>query len=326
MTFDLTISDDQRQILDAAKIMLGRNYPQSRLRDSNACDSMTPLVEFGAFVLALPDTQDGAGFSVVEEALLHAAFGRHLVSPSSMAAAIGLRIALATGRDDLANAIGTGEIKVCAGTETGAGMLLFEPDGAAQAILRRADGIRLVDLAEADIIPQTAMGHGRPVARATTPAAVSNNAPAGEDLNLIATLLTCAQLLGVATGARDLAVDYAGIREQFGRPIGSFQAIKHHCANMAIGVDMLSAQLDMAAIALRDRREDAAFQIAALVRLAPKIALSNARLGIQIHGGIGFSAEADAQLYIKHAHVLGALAQGKDLLSLPAPLAPLEEN
>ena len=85
-------------------------------------------------------------------------------------------------------------------------------------------------------------------------------------------------------------------------------------------------QLDMAAIALRDDAEDAAFQIAALTRLAPRIALETARLGIQIHGGIGFSAEADAHHYLKQAHLLGLCLGRTDLLALPAPMAPTRKE
>jgi alkylation response protein AidB-like acyl-CoA dehydrogenase len=139
-------------------------------------------------------------------------------------------------------------------------------------------------------------------------------------------LLVSAQLLGVATAARDLAVAYAKVRTQFGRPIGGFQAVKHHCANMAVAVEKLSALLDMAAIAVRDGCDDAAFQTAALARLVPRIALANARLCIQIHGGIGFSAEASPQLYLKHAHLLRHLLTGGRILDHDATLAPIRRE
>ena len=119
---------------------------------------------------------------------------------------------------------------------------------------------------------------------------------------------------------------YAGMRQQFGKPIGAFQAIKHHAADMAIGAEMVSAQLDMAAIALADGRPDALFQIAALRRLAPVAALANARACIQIHGGIGFSAEADAHHFIKHAHLLSRLGAAPSMLDPDAPMAPLHER
>jgi alkylation response protein AidB-like acyl-CoA dehydrogenase len=142
------------------------------------------------------------------------------------------------------------------------------------------------------------------------------------DLVQLADLLVSAQLLGIAKACLDLAVAYARVRHQFGKPIGSFQAIKHHCANMAISAELLSAQLDMAAIALRDGRDDAGFQVAALRLLAPQAALDNARLCIQVHGGIGFSAEAEPHRYLKQAHVLRQLGGGTTMLDHPSPMAP----
>ncbi len=139
---------------------------------------------------------------------------------------------------------------------------------------------------------------------------------------MIADLLVSAQLLGMAEAARDLSVDHAQTRHQFGKPIGAFQAIKHHCADMAVDAEMLSAQLDMAAIAVRDGRDDAAFQAAALRRLAPRVALFNTRTAIQVHGGIGFSAEADIHHYLKQAHVLSRLGGPAPMLDLPAALSP----
>jgi len=325
MSLDLTLSDDLRQILDAAQSMLDTHYPVNRLRDGGHTDALAPLAEFGTFLLSQPEAEGGAGFSVVEEALLHAAFGRHLLSPSVIAMAVATRVARETGRDDLAERIGSGEALVCAGIAATKGTLLVEPNGAAHALVRDAGGLTLCALDGAPRENVTSMGHGRPMARMTTPVSSANDARAGEDTVRTHDLLCAAQLLGVAAGARDLAVDYAQIREQFGRPIGSFQAIKHHCANMTIGVEMVSAQLDMAAIALRDGAEDAAFQVAALARLARRVALDNARLGIQIHGGIGFSAEADAQLYLKQAHLLGNYTTAQTFLSLPSPMAATGE-
>lgn len=321
MTHDLNLTEDQRQVLGAAQNLLRASYPPEHLRDPAATVATAPLAEFGAFALALPEDQGGAGFSVVEEALLHAELGRHLVPPFAIAAPLAVRLAVENGDIGLAAAIVSGEMTVCAGVETTDGLLLFEPKGAACGVIRSPRGVYSHPLAGVELADEVAMGHGRPVARVVGGLA-ANNAPPSDGITEIAALLTSAQLLGVARGARDLAVAYAGMREQFGRPIGSFQAIKHHCANMTLGVEMLSAQLDMASIALRDGWDDAGFQVTALSRLAPQIALRNARLGIQIHGGIGFSAEADAQLYLKQAHLLRAFLPGADLLSLPAPLAP----
>lgn len=322
MSFDLTPGDDLRQITDAAQAMLETHFPVSRLRGGGE-DDLTPLAEFGTWLLAIPEEEGGAGFSVVEEARLHALFGQHLISPGAIAGAVAMRIAMATDQGDLAQAIGESDAKVAAGVARPADILIFDPNSPKYGLIRTAQGLNLASLGDTRTDPQTSMGHGRPVASAALDLTGSNSTRAGRAAEQVHTLLTSAHLLGVATAARDLAVDYAKTREQFGQPIGSFQAIKHHCANMAIGVEMLSAQLDMAALALRNGADDADFQLAALACIAPQIALKNARLGIQIHGGIGFSAEADAQLCLKQAHILRQFLGTPDLMAQAAPMAPL---
>ncbi|WP_238364192.1 acyl-CoA dehydrogenase family protein [Mesobacterium pallidum] len=319
MTLDLTLTEELRQVLDAAQQMLDTHYPVSRLREG-AADPMAPLAEFGTFLLGFPEDAGGAGLGRVEEAQLHSLLGRHLVSPSAVAVSIAARIALGAEDVDLALAIAGGEVAVCAGVTTPDGPLLIDAGGAAHAVLRDGATLSLVPLAGLATEDAPMMGHGRALARVTS--ALPAGPEALPEVALLHDLLVSAQLLGVAEAARDLAVDYARTREQFGRPIGAFQAIKHHGANMALGAEMLSAQLDMAALTLDARAPDAGFQVAALARLAPRIALENARLGIQVHGGIGFSAEADAQLYLKQAHLLRALLGPHDMLSFDAPMAP----
>ncbi len=83
-------------------------------------------------------------------------------------------------------------------------------------------------------------------------------------------LIDAAALAGIAAAVLDMAVAYAGIREQFGRPIGTFQAIKHHCSNMAMAARCARDQTSFAAVALDDERDDAALQVeCALARGGP---------------------------------------------------------
>ncbi|MEC7764890.1 MAG: acyl-CoA dehydrogenase family protein [Pseudomonadota bacterium] len=303
MSFDLTPGDDLRQIIDAAQAMLDSHYPVARLQEGMGGDDLSPLEEFGAFALALPEDAGGAGFTLVEEAHLHVALGRHLVGPAALATAIARRL--------------DAGVTACIGIEGDGPWTLIDPAGADHAVVRVEGGFGLAPIAEPDAAD--ALGAGLPAAKMARAGA---NRPVDADL---ARLLTAAQLLGVATGARDLAVDYAKIREQFGQPIGTFQAIKHHAANMTLGIESVSALLDVAAIALRDGHADAGFQIAALTRLAPRVALENARIGVQIHGGIGFSAEANAHLYLKQAHALRQFIGAGDIMAHAAPLAPYDE-
>lgn len=321
MGYDLNPGEDLRLILAAAATMLEEAYPLSRLRGDTP-DDLAAVAGFGAFGLALPEEAGGSGLSLVEEALLHVRFGRHVLSPRSLATPLAARLSRLSGRDDMAAEIVAGRLPVCPAIPSGGGLLLIDP-----ARLALVFGDRSLALAE---IPE---GAGASVAGLAgelrlhrVEAARELARSAAPELLHAADVLVSAQLLGLAEAARDLAVAYAGIRRQFGKPIGAFQAIKHHCSTMAIEAEKLSALLDIAAIAARDGREDADFQIAALRRLAPRAALSNARTGIQIHGGIGFSAEADAHRFLKQAHVLSRLGGGADLLGLPPSLGPVGER
>jgi alkylation response protein AidB-like acyl-CoA dehydrogenase len=319
---DLNPGEDQRQILNAAAAMLDASYPLARLRGA-AQDDVAVIAAFGAFALTLPEESGGAGFGLVEEALLHVLLGRHLVSTKVLATAMAARLARELGRADIAAQAASGAIPICAAVaSTEDRILLIDAEGAALALVFGEQSLALIDVGGRNGEPITGLGHGVALTGLSRQATVSIGQSAQALLRRTADLLVSAQLAGIAQASRDLAVAYAKVRQQFGRPIGSFQAVKHHCANMALAAEMLSAQLDMAVIAERNGREDAPFQAAALVQLAARIALANARTCIQIHGGIGFSAEADAHHYLKQAHVLRLLASRAALLDLPAPLAP----
>ena len=321
MSCDLNRSEQQRQILDMASALLGDQYPVSRLRNAKP-DDLSALAEFGAFALALPEEQDGSGFSLVDEALMNVLLGRHLVSTKALAASVAVRLAAQLGHGEKARQIANGTIGVCAAVRSDESILLIDAADAALAVVFGKRQVALVDVEGRNAEDVPGLGHSLSVRRLTdAPAAVLGECTAGTLLN-IADLLIAAQLLGIAEATRDAAVSYAQLRRQFGRPIGAFQAIKHHCANMALGAEALSSLLDMAAIAVRDERDDAAFQVAALSLLAPRVALANARTCIQVHGGIGFSAEAEPHHYLKQAHLLRQLASGANLLDLPAPLTP----
>lgn len=322
MACDLNCSEDQRQILDAAAAMLQASYPVARLRD-HGHDDLSAVAAFGALGLALPEEIGGAGFTLVEEALVHVLFGRHLVSTRVLAAAIAVRLAGLADRLDIAQKAASGDLGVCAALPAGDNsFLLIDEEGADLALIFGSRRLALIDLGGRPKERATGFGHSVPLTRAPSASVATIGASDGGRLLDITDLLVSAQLLGIAEASRDLAVSYAKVREQFGKPIGAFQAIKHQCANMAIEAEMLSSLADMAAIALRDGREDASFQLAALRTLAARTALANARACIQIHGGIGFSAEADAHHYLKQAHVLRHLGCGANMLDLPAPLTP----
>jgi len=125
-----------------------------------------------------------------------------------------------------------------------------------------------------------------------------------------ANLLICSQLGGIAEAARDGAVAYAKTRQQFGQPIGAFQAVKHECADMAVRCEIVYAQTFFAGLIEGGGLIESEFQSAVAGRLAYDAAMKNARANIQIHGGVGFTAECDAHHYLKRVHLLGQLGGG----------------
>ncbi|ORV50445.1 acyl-CoA dehydrogenase [Mycobacterium europaeum] len=127
----------------------------------------------------------------------------------------------------------------------------------------------------------------------------------------IVRLLASAEGAGGLAACTEMASGYAATREQFGRPIGSFQAVKHHCANMLVDTELAVAVTWDAARAAGSEAELAAAMAAGYVLPAyQRVALKN----IQIHGGIGYTWEHDAHLYLRRATVLLAFAGGQDAL------------
>jgi alkylation response protein AidB-like acyl-CoA dehydrogenase len=132
-------------------------------------------------------------------------------------------------------------------------------------------------------------------------------------------LLCAAQAAGLAAAVVDMAAAYALERQQFDRPIGGFQAVKHMLADMVTRAELAQVTVEAAAVTL-DQPEvgDPDEMIHAAKVIAGEAALANSRACVQIHGGMGFAWEVDAHLYLKRAWVLdhqfgSAAAHGRRL-------------
>jgi alkylation response protein AidB-like acyl-CoA dehydrogenase len=117
----------------------------------------------------------------------------------------------------------------------------------------------------------------------------------------VAAIALAAEQLGGAQRALDMAVGYAKIRHQFGRPIGSFQAIKHRCADLLLEVESLRSAVGYAAAAVAEDSAEVPVVAALTKAYASDVYFHVAAENIQIHGGIGFTWEHDAHLYFKRA-------------------------
>ena len=132
-------------------------------------------------------------------------------------------------------------------------------------------------------------------------------------MRLAGAALVSAQLLGIAEASHELAVEYAKGREQFGRAIGSFQAVKHILADMFVRLEVARAAVYAAGATLDDPGVgDVARAVASAKLVAGEAALRNARACIQVHGGMGYTWEVPAHYYLKRSWVLASVFGGGD--------------
>lgn len=184
-------------------------------------------------------------------------------------------------------------------------MRVLDPVGSNAVLMWKSGGVRLFDMPD-DQPHAPTIDLSTDQSRQEWMTSVWTESDPAPPLHL--QLLAAAYAVGCADAARDMAADYAKLREQFGRPIGWFQAIKHMCADMAVRTAVARSQLYYAACALDAKDAEAAFHVAAAKRLADQAALDNGRANIQVHGGIGMTDEAAPHLCLKRAHLLQFIA------------------
>jgi alkylation response protein AidB-like acyl-CoA dehydrogenase len=311
---DLLPAAEEAEIARAASSYLSGELPVSRCHRSDA-DLLSPwqraeIAALGWFGLSLSEAQGGVGLSAVDDIMLFVEVGRHLGPLTLLTTPLAARVAAEAGRGDLLATILSGgaqaALAVSAPQDEGR-LRLFDWKGATLAlVLNDLEGATLYTLDASQATPLDCLD--RTVSMALAPAvALTAIAEAGPAAAQSGTLNAAAMLLGMAEAELAMIVDYAKIRETFGRPIGAYQAVRHPCADMAVRCEAARAQLYAAAVCLRDGRPDASAQIAAAKLLANQAAVRNADTNIQLHGGIAVTMEHDAHLYMKRANLLSRL-------------------
>lgn len=321
---DLLPSEEQQQIIDSTAAFLAEELPLARLRPGPdgeravgigiSAKQWRQIAAQGWFGLALPEALGGVGYDAVAEMLLARELGRHAISPSIAATITATHLAAATGSELLEGFMG-GDLRVALASRVQAGgdeyHLIDGADADYFLVIDDMQALLHEPAAFCDVRPVISLDDAVGLERAHLAAAREPLLQQSGAVVHLASLLNSAQLLGVAEAALQLAVDYAKVREQFGQVIGSFQSIKHYCADMAVRVEAAYAQVFFAGLSQAHGQPDAAYQIAAARLISAEAALTNARCGIQIHGGIGFTAECSAHIFLKRAHLLGRLDGGQ---------------
>jgi alkylation response protein AidB-like acyl-CoA dehydrogenase len=318
---NLLPTPEQREIVDSLKSFLSARAPVSRLRPpapqtGNSDDRLyRELGDLGIWGCGLPETVGGVGLSAAEECLIYREFGRHLLSPGIFALTLGAHL-VSQFDEKLLSSFIHGGARVGIANQRGPVSLaarsngdvhLFDCGDAEWVLMCGESGTALFRKdAFADVQEVQGMDNLVTLHRARlVEAGPAFWAPASDRLlHERALLLLSAFAVGIAEATRDMAVEYAKIREQFGRPIGSFQAIKHICADMAIRCEAALCQAAFASLVLAEGHAGAAFHATSSKLVAGASAVANASQNIQVHGAIGFTAEADPHLFLKRAHTI----------------------
>jgi len=335
---DLLPSTEQEQLAESIARFLGDNLPVERFRGAGRKpdqDLWPRLAELGCFGLSAPERFGGSGYALTEEVMAFREYGRYLVTPSVLATVLATRLAAAAGNEDLCARLAAGEVR---------GALANPLQGASLGVDGRAVGpFHLIDAHHGDLFlawtegraalypvdafgaaePQLSLDRTAPLARAqaTGVPPLIELPTTNTRTDLEASVLIAATLVGMTEAVCAMAVEHAKTRVQFGHPIGVFQGVKHKCADMAIAIEASWSQTIYAALTLQAGGTDAAFQALNAKMIASEGAIASARACIQVHGGMGFTAEIDAHLFLKRAHLLSLL--GLDNRSIKARLLDL---
>ena len=253
------------------------------------------LAGAGVFSLMAPETERGLGLGMTEAVLVFEELGRALV-PGPL---VGTFLA---GRNDAVVGLVERGSPVLEHLDVLDDLLVVDDDGLWRVEPGAVRGVPmerpldpLTPLHRIEFLPQ------------------GERAGSADTAQTEAAALTAALSLGIAEATTDLAVAYAKEREQFGRPIGSFQAVKHLCADMLVRAEVARAAVHAAGVALGERGDgDAHRAVHTAKLLATEAAVANGKTCIQVHGGMGFTWEATPHLFLKRAMVHATQFGGVD--------------
>ena len=317
---DFRLTEEQVELQDAVRAFCERHYAiadiGTRDREPLRAGDWERLVDLDVFRLAAPASSGGLGLGIVEAAVVYEVLGGHLVpGPLVWTALAAIHLSAHGG--------GTARVGGYEEVDGESAVLIDYGQDLDTVIVLRDDGV--YSIAREDTGAVETVAPTDPL----TPVALARNLPRGTrvgdrlvatEMRNIGAVLASALLLGIAERALQAAVSYAGSREQFGKPIGSFQAIKHLLADMYVRT-MLARSATYAAAAIADDRESGDFLVAASAAklIATDAAIRNAKTCIQVHGGMGFTWEMIPHYLLKRAwvleHAFGSRAEHADTIA-----------
>ena len=304
---DFRLNEDQIALRDGVRAFCEDRVPVERLPAFEESAGFSrelwgELAELGVFGLRLAEADGGAGLGWADAALVFAELGRRVIPGPLVWTHLAASRLPGAGSGKLV----VGGLDLCG---PAAGPCLVEHLVSIDVLLvLRPEGVFRLDPRELAAEPV-----GVPL-DPLTPLHLVDNLALGEriggpedaaQLRLEGAVLASGSLLGIAESTLEMAVEYAGRREQFGRQIGSFQAIKHMLADTFVRQEVARAAV-YAAGATLDEPEvgDPVRAVATAKLMAGEAALKNARVCIQVYGGMGYTWEVPVHFFLKRARVL----------------------
>jgi alkylation response protein AidB-like acyl-CoA dehydrogenase len=294
---DFRFSDLQSSLRHAVRTCLDGTHPPARLRGLDRADSRDEafwraLAILGVHALVVPEAAGGLGLTLVECAIVAEELGR-----ANVGELLGDTVLVAVPWLARRGDIGT-LVDIASGARR---IALAHPINPWIVDLDRADAV----LTGAGLVPLpptvTRLESVDPLRRLFAP--LPN---AGEDDLLLdlAALMSAAQLVGAAERMLSMATDYAKLRNQFGQPIGGFQAVKHLLANVAVRLEFARPVVWRAAFALQHDDAQAPAHVSHAKLAATDAAMLAAETAIQVHGAMGYTYEVDLHYWMKRTWAL----------------------
>ncbi len=333
----IAITEDHRELAGVARAFLQARGARAAARSLlDADDEARPafwaeLTGLGWLGLHVAEEYGGAGFGLPELVVVVEEFGRAVAPgpfvPTVTASAIISAAGSAEQRAHRLPGLVDGSSTAAVGIDTaitadgnrfsGEAPVVLGAAPADLLVLTVGEDVVIVDRAAAGVTVEVP-GNLDPTRRSGRVTLTDVELSAADILpGRAATAVALAQTIAAAEavgGAQDCvesAVDYAKVREQFGRTIGTFQAIKHHLANMLVAAESATATVWDAARAAADDEDQFRLMASCAASLAFDAYVHNAELNIQVHGGIGFTWEHDAHLHLRRALTLRGLFGGR---------------
>ncbi len=332
----IALTDDHRELGEVARAFLTAQKARWAARSLlDAADESRPpfwdnLVELGWLGLHIDEEHGGSGYGLPELVVVVEELGRAVAPgpfvPTVIASAVIAKDGTPEQKSRLLPGLidGTvtagiglgGQVRVAEGAADGEAGIVLGAGLAKLLVIAAGDDLLLLDRARDGVSvdvpdnldPTRRSGRVRLDNVSIGPDDILPGA--GESALARARTLLAAEAVGGASDCVEAAVAYAKVRQQFGRTIATFQAVKHHCANMLVSSEAATAAVWDASRAAAEDEQQFRLIAAVAAALAFPAYARNAELNIQVHGGIGFTWEHDAHLHLRRALVTTALFGG----------------